>query len=338
MNRGLIILAVIMTVIGTSVTLVVLPDSPEEDTGNLLLSVGSVATDDVELDHLNVTFSKARAHVKDGDDDWTEVELNDTPVDLAQLDKANATSIANLSLEDGNYSKIELYVEEVVGQLDGEEVEVFVPSGKLKIVGDIEVRANESTELEFDVRLVQRGHQDVYNLLPVISRRGGNDGGKDDDKAKGDAGAKAGSISMAVGGSGADIGDFAHLNVTFDKVRIHTAGNNTTESNWTEKALDNVTVDLTNLTSTNATIVTNLSLAAGNYSKIELFVSDVVAIVDGTGVEVIVPSGRLKIVGDFEVKANESVSFVFDIHVVQRGKQDIYNLRPVISKNAGADD
>jgi hypothetical protein len=334
MNRAIVILAVVMTAIGTSVALVVLPDSPEEDAGNLLLSVGSVSTEDVELDHLNVTFSKARAHVKDGDDDWTEVELNDTPVDLAQLDKANATSIANLTLKDGTYNKIELYVEDVVGQLDGEEVEVFVPSGKLKIIGDIEVKTNQSTEFDFDVRLVQRGHQDVYNLLPVISKRGGSDGAGDGKKGRGDADAKAGSLHVAIGASKADIGDFASLNVTFDKVRIHTAGNNTTESNWTEKALNNVTVDLTNLTSTNATIVSNLSLAAGNYSKIELFVSKVVGIVSGVEVEVFVPSGKLKIVGDFEVKTNASASFVFDIHVVQRGKQAVYNLLPVIAKNS----
>jgi hypothetical protein len=140
---------------------------------------------------------------------------------------------------------------------------------------------------------------------------------------------------MAIGKVKRDVGDFDHLNVTFHKARIHQVymDNNTTTYNWTEVELDNVTVDLTNLSATNETIVGNLTLDAGNYTKIELLVSDVVGIVDGEEVEVFVPSGKLKIVGDFNLTDNETASFTFDIDVVQRGKRAVYNLLPVIAKN-----
>ncbi|NIP34927.1 MAG: DUF4382 domain-containing protein, partial [Thermoplasmata archaeon] len=147
-------------------------------------------------------------------------------------------------------------------------------------------------------------------------------------------------VTMALGKAKRDISDFDHLNVTFYKARIHQmfTHNNTTKYNWTEMELVNVTVDLTNLSATNETIVGNLTLDAGNYTKIELFVSDVVGIVDGDEVEVFVPSGKLKIVGDFNLTDNETASFTFDIDVVQRGKTGKYNLLPVISRGEDEED
>lgn len=129
----------------------------------------------------------------------------------------------------------------------------------------------------------------------------------------------------------ADIDDFDLLNVSFFKVRIHTTGNDT-EGNWTERAI-NETIDLTKLVGPNAIRIVNITLKAGNYSKIELYVNDTLGIVDGNETEVFVPSGKLMINKNFSVEANKTVKFVFDINVVKRGNQDKYNLLPVISES-----
>ena len=95
--------------------------------------------------------------------------------------------------------------------------------------------------------------------------------------------------------------------------------------------LDGATVDLTQVVGDRAMPVFEGELSEGRYSKIELHVSDVEGIVDGEAVDVKVPSGKLQITKPFELRAGETVSFVFDINVVRRGRQRRYNLQPVIS-------
>ena len=95
--------------------------------------------------------------------------------------------------------------------------------------------------------------------------------------------------------------------------------------------LDGATVDLTQVIDEDAIAVFDGELPAGSYEKIELEVSAVEGVVDGAEVEVKLPSEKLQITNGFEVTADEPVSFVFDINVVKRGKNNGYILKPVIS-------
>jgi hypothetical protein len=339
MRKPIAILAVVMTVIGSLSAAILIGPVGGAD-GGLELAVGEVSAEPGELTELTVTFDMARVFHSDDDGAWTETVLDDTPMNLSDLEGAGSSPIANLTLNEGRYTKVELHVDQIEAKVDGEPVEIFVPSGVLKVVGGFSVGSDSTATFEFDIRLVRRGGQNVYNLVPVIGKRVGPDEGGPDDKGgdDGSGSGNKGTLMVAIAGSKDRIDDFDHLNVTFDRARIFQAVNNSTESNWTEVTLDNVTVDLTNLTATNETIVANLSLDAGNYTKIELYVSKVVSVVDGVEVDVKVPSGKLKIVGDFEVEANDTVAFVFEIHVVQKGPKAAYNLTPVIVKNQDDDD
>lgn len=53
----------------------------------------------------------------------------------------------------------------------------------------------------------------------------------------------------------------------------------------------------------------------------------------GESVDVMVPSNRLRIVKPFEVGADEELSFVFDVTVIQKGPAGGYNLLSVIGKS-----
>ncbi|NIP34928.1 MAG: hypothetical protein GWN18_12735, partial [Thermoplasmata archaeon] len=55
-------------------------------------------------------------------------------------------------------------------------------------VGGFVVESDATATFEFDVRLVKRGHQDVYNLVPVIGKREGPDKDNGKDKDDGDDG------------------------------------------------------------------------------------------------------------------------------------------------------
>ena len=175
MSKPTTLLAVLMILTGTALGVSVLTLPSGGSTGNLDLAVGSVTMEGGAVDNLTVTFAKARVFQGDG---WTEEVLDDTPVDLLELDGTNGTAtIANLTLDEGEYNKLELEVDTVTAQVDGEDVVVFVPSGKLMVVGGFMVESKDTVTYEFDVRLVKRGNQDVYNLLPVIGKRVGPDKG-----------------------------------------------------------------------------------------------------------------------------------------------------------------
>jgi hypothetical protein len=103
--------------------------------------------------------------------------------------------------------------------------------------------------------------------------------------------------------------------------------------------LDDVTVDLTQVVGAKAMPVFDGELEPGTYQKVELNVASTEGIVDGEPAAVKVPSEKLQITKPFEVRAGESVGFVFDINVVKRGQKNSYILKPVISQSglAGED-
>lgn len=126
----------------------------------------------------------------------------------------------------------------------------------------------------------------------------------------------------------ADIDDFDSLNVAFDKTRIFNAN-----GSFEVFDLNNSEVDLTKLKGANATEILNTSLDPGNYTKIELYVSEVTGVVNNSKVEVMVPSEKLQILSNFTIKKNETTRFVFDITVVEKGATGEYNLIPVINES-----
>lgn len=100
------------------------------------------------------------------------IELDGATVDLTQVVGDKAISVFDGELEEGRYTKVELYATDVEGIVEGESVGVTIPSGKLQIVKPFEVVAGESLSFVFDINVVKKGTQQEYNLLPVISESG----------------------------------------------------------------------------------------------------------------------------------------------------------------------
>ena len=145
-----------------------------------------------------------------------------------------------------------------------------------------------------------------------------------------------GNFQLFVSDAPADLGDFKSLVVTFNQTRIFKVGENDSEAGFEIRPLDHARADLAELVGEKALPILNTSLEAGRYVKIELYVEKVDAILssDETApVEVIVPSGKLKIVKTFEIVPHNTTRFVFDINVVRKGHSNEYNLLPVISES-----
>ena len=152
---------------------------------------------------------------------------------------------------------------------------------------------------------------------------------KDDDKAPEEM---TGTFILQVTDQPSAIGDFDNLNVTVSEVRLHKAGNETNETGeWMILEPSNRTFDLTKLQDGNVTTIINESIGTGKYTQVRLIVESTKGLVNETMVNVAVPSETLKIVKSFTITENQTVTFIFDIHVVKAGKK--YNLVPVIGKS-----
>ncbi|MFW6317218.1 MAG: DUF4382 domain-containing protein, partial [Halorubrum sp.] len=109
----------------------------------------------------------------DGDDrGFTVVDLDDATVDLTQVIDEDAMAVFDGGVPAGSYEKVELAVSDVQGIVDGEEVDVKLPSEKLQITNGFEVTPDEPVSFVFDINVVKRGPNNGYILQPVISGSG----------------------------------------------------------------------------------------------------------------------------------------------------------------------
>ncbi|MFW5918605.1 MAG: DUF4382 domain-containing protein [Halanaeroarchaeum sp.] len=159
-------------------------------TGEFRLLISDQPTDIDDFESLDVTLSSARVFRADDDEELTtgvvnetstetedgegfvEFDLDSVTVDLTQVKGDRAVSVLEDELEEGRYSGIELRVASAEGVVDGEDVEVTVPSDRLRIIKPFEIGADEELSFVFDINVVQKGPADGYNLLPVIGKSG----------------------------------------------------------------------------------------------------------------------------------------------------------------------
>lgn len=141
-----------------------------------------------------------------------------------------------------------------------------------------------------------------------------------------------GNFVLLISDAEADINDFESVHVTFSSARIFETDTN--EGFEEVVDLNGATVDLTEIVGEKAIPVVEIELKAGTYTKIELEVESIDAVLkDGNSATVDVPSNKLKIVKPFTVDANAETKFVFDIQIVKKGQKNEYNLLPVIGKS-----
>lgn len=136
-----------------------------------------------QFEDLNVTVTKvafrpADAGNETGNESGNESglvvrDINDTRVDLTELQGENATLVGNASVPAGNYTGVFVHVENASGTLkaSGERVDVKVPSGKLHVNSQFEVGGGEEVEFVFDMTVVETGNG-KYILKPVVSESG----------------------------------------------------------------------------------------------------------------------------------------------------------------------
>jgi hypothetical protein len=154
-----------------------LPDGTGEGVNfRLLLSDEVNAIND--FSSLNVTVSQIGLLRSGESSNWTNYDLNPPKTeDLTELLGDNATELWSGNITPGEYNKVFIYVDEVVGILakGGDTATVRLPSGKLQISKPFivtESGGNLTVNFVFDIAVIEAGQSGKYILKPQIAQSG----------------------------------------------------------------------------------------------------------------------------------------------------------------------
>ena len=106
----------------------------------------------------------------DSEAERTEVDIEDTQVDLVELQGDASESIGSDELETGEYATLQLEVGEAVDAslVEGGEATVRTPGeAPLKLDESFEIRADQTTSFLADFTPVKQGQSGRYTLQPV---------------------------------------------------------------------------------------------------------------------------------------------------------------------------
>ncbi len=146
------------------------------ETVNFRLLISDEANAIGDFVELNVTITSIGVHQGGESASWTEFELDPAEtVDLVELQDTNATAIWSGQLDNGDYTKIFIYVSDVEGVLNEDiegEYTVKLPGGKLHISQPFEVTDGEVTEFVYDITVVKAGGSGQYIIQPQIAESG----------------------------------------------------------------------------------------------------------------------------------------------------------------------
>ena len=116
---------------------------------------------------------KDQEREEDGDGEWVTKDVNDTSVDLTELQGANATKLDVLEVAPGTYDKVFIYVGEIEATLqNGEQVRVKLPSERLHVNERFTVGNGDEIDFVFDVSVFKAGKSGKYILKPIVSQTG----------------------------------------------------------------------------------------------------------------------------------------------------------------------
>ncbi|MSP78797.1 MAG: DUF4382 domain-containing protein [Dehalococcoidia bacterium] len=145
--------------------------------------------------------------------------------------------------------------------------------------------------------------------------------------------AGTGKAVFVMSDAAADMGTVTSVQVTVDGLRVHSTG-----GAWTIVAVNSQTYDLLALRSQNsAKLLADATLNVGSYDQMELSIAKA-SVVDSKGMhEAVLPSGKLQIKGDLDVKSGATATVNFDfladqsLHLTGEGR---YILAPIVKVEA----
>ena len=160
----------------TSTTVALPPATPPAQApapaaqGRTVFTVTDAATALTGVTAVNVTVDKLEAH--DAANGWVTVSTTAKTYDLLQLKQtASAALLADANLAAGTYDQIRLHISKVEVTANGKTQTVVLPSNSLKIVGNLTVKAGQTSTASLDFMVDKSLHMTgdgKFILAPVV--------------------------------------------------------------------------------------------------------------------------------------------------------------------------
>ncbi len=145
-----------------------------QDNFRLLLSDEENAIGDFESLEVTITGIGMLRGGESGS--WEVIALEPGIVrDLTDLPGLNAQEVWSGNLPEGQYNRVFIYIDNVIGTINGEPGHVKLPSGKLHISKPFAITADEFVvNFVYDVTVIEAGQSGQYILLPQANQSGAN--------------------------------------------------------------------------------------------------------------------------------------------------------------------
>ncbi len=138
--------------------------------GRVVFTITDAAADMGAVTSVKVTVDAVRVH--SATEGWVTVSAEPKTFDLLQLKAEGSQALlADVQLKEGTYQQLRLDVSNVVVTDAEGDHEAKLPSGELKIVGDLEVNADSTSTATFDFLVNESLHltgNGEYILAPVV--------------------------------------------------------------------------------------------------------------------------------------------------------------------------
>jgi hypothetical protein len=103
-------------------------------------------------------------------DEWVLREVNETAVDLTELQGDNATLLSRMTLPNGTHDRVRLHINDVNGTLAGsEQVIPKLSSERLRLDSRFTVGDGEGVDFVYDTTVFEAGNSGKYILKPIAS-------------------------------------------------------------------------------------------------------------------------------------------------------------------------
>lgn len=128
--------------------------------------------------------------------------------------------------------------------------------------------------------------------------------------------------------------NITHANITISQVQVHMSagGGNNTTAGWYTIVNESQTFDLIALTNVTE-FFGSANLSIGMYTQIRLTVESCVITVNGTEYDCMIPSGAIKLIKPFVLRANETTILTLDFDAqesISETGNHTYKFQPVI--------
>ncbi len=146
------------------------PAAMEEKTGRAVFTITDAAANMSAVTSVKVTVDSVKVH--SSTEGWVTVSSQPKTYDLLKLKTEGSQELlADVQLKEGTYQQVRLDVSKVVVTDASGEHEAKLPSGELKIVGELVVKANSTSTATFDFIADESLHitgKGEYILAPVV--------------------------------------------------------------------------------------------------------------------------------------------------------------------------